>query len=148
MGWSDKTCAMNPQVYIPTEDGWRWSDEGSVIIHKFTYFLETDNENGIIRQDVWAWFIPTEDRQKRWNGMIKREACNQSRSSHTFWTDKEDRTEQSDKRSAINSQVHILPRDRQRGWDDQTRGLWLVHKFTYFLKTDKEDGMISWEVCD
>jgi hypothetical protein len=27
------------------------------------------------------------------------------------------------------------------GWDDQTRGLQSIDKFTYILDTDKEDGM-------
>jgi hypothetical protein len=29
------------------------------------------------------------------------------------------------------------------GWDDQTRGLHSIHKFTYKLDMDKEDGIVD-----
>jgi hypothetical protein len=50
--------------------------------------------------------------------MIRQQVCNQSTSSHTHWT-----------------------RTKRVGWDDQTRGLQSINRFTYSLDMDKEDGM-------
>jgi hypothetical protein len=57
-------------------------------------------------------------RKRGWDGTIRLEVWNQSTSSHTLWT-----------------------RRKRTGWDDQTRGLQSINKFTYFLRMDKEDGM-------
>jgi hypothetical protein len=66
-------------------------------IHKFTYNLETDEDDGM--------------------GMIRPEVSHQSTSSRTIWR-----------------------QTKTMGRDDQTIGLPSIHKFTYGLETDEENG--------
>ena len=43
---------------------------------------------------------------------------------------------------SIDKFTYFLETDEERmGWDDQTRGLQSINRFTYFLETDEDNGM-------
>ena len=50
--------------------------------------------------------------------MVRQQVCDQSTTSRTLWR-----------------------QTKTMGWDGQTTGLCSIHKFTYGLETDEEDGM-------
>jgi hypothetical protein len=102
-----------------------WDDQIRCVwpMGKFTYFLETDEENGMrlsdercpINQQV---HVLPEDGRRGWHRIIRQWVSDQSRSSRTNWR-----------------------QTKRMGWNDQTIGLPSIHKFTYFLETDEEDGI-------
>ena len=135
MGWSDNRSLINPQVHVQSGDGrrrwdgmvrqqvfdqstssrtlWRqtkrmgWDGQttGLSSIHKFTYRLKTDEEDGIGWSDNRSVINPqihvqAGDGRRGWDGMVRQQVCDQSTCSRTVWR-----------------------QTKRMGWDGQTTGL-------------------------
>ena len=80
-----------------------------------------------------------------WGDQVCVRSSNNCPSSRTSWKQQIKRMGWDDQMRCLQKvdQVHLLSRDGWRGWDGMMR--WEVFKqltkFTYFLKTDEEDGM-------
>ena len=128
MGWDDQMRDLKSidQVHVLSGDVWRGWDgmirpEILNQLTKFTYQLETDEEDGMRWSDR---DIKNTKIRTSWRWMKR-----------MGWDDKMRDLKPID-------QDHVLPRDGWRGWDGMIRWEILnqLTKFTYFLETDEEDG--------
>ena len=105
--------------------GWDGQTTGLSSIHKFTYMLETDEEDGMGWSDNRSLInpqghVPAGDRRRGWDGIVRQQVSDQSTCSRTLWRQTK-RMGWSDNRSVINPQVHVLSGDRRRRRDGMVR---------------------------
>ena len=195
MGWSVRDLKTFGQVHVLPGDGWRgwngmmrweilkhwpssrtawrwmkrmgWDDQWEILKHlaKFTYFLDTDEEDGMgwSVRDLKTFgqvHVLAGYGWRGWDGMMRWEILNQfTKVTYELETDDDDEmrdlktlakftyfletNEESDERSwnIWPSSRTIWRRMKRMGWDDQWEILKHLAKFTYLLETDEEDGM-------
>ena len=156
MGWDDQMRDIQriDQVHVLSGDGWRGWDgmirwEIFKQLTKFTYSLETDEEDGMGWSDErysnnWPSSRTFWRRMKGMDGMIRWEILKQlTKFTYCLETDEGDGWDDQMRDIKTIDQVHVRSGDRWRGWDGMIR--WEISKqltkFTYSLETDEENGM-------
>ena len=143
MGWDDQMRDLKTidPVHVLSGDGWRggmeWSEERLKQLTKFTYFLETDEEDGIGWSDERSWNNWPSSRTVWWWMMVKWRVFKRLRFTYMLEMDEEDEIIRSLKPI---DKVHVLSGDGWRRWDKTIRW-WEFKQFHQVRVPTGEDGL-------
>ena len=135
MGWDDemRDLKLKDQVHVRSGDGrrgWDRTMRWEILKQKDQVHIRSGGGRG------------------RWDEMMRRKILNNWPSSLTFWSRMTRMGWDDEMRVKTIDQLHVLSRDRWRGWDGMIRWeiLKQLNKFTYSLETDEKNEMVRWEV--